>query len=292
MRPALLLHNVIAGRHGTPGLVAAVAARLAEAGYDAEPRGVDASDAAVEAVRAAVAGGAEAVFALGGDGTVRDAATGLYGSAVPLGVIPAGTTNVVARALGLPVDALAAARLIARGLEREMDVGLCAGKPFLMQATAGFDASVLAIVDRRLKARFGRVGIVFQGLGQWWRYAYPKLELHVDGREVGARQVAVCNISEYGGSFRIVPEGRFDDRQLDVVLFHGRGRRATLSFYVDMVRGVHGARPDTEILPAEVVEILGPAVTAVQIDGDPLPDPLPLEIRLAPERLRVLAPAR
>lgn len=291
MRRALLVHNVTAGRRGTPAIATAIEGVLAGGGFEVEARGVDRSESATEAVRDAVARGVDAVFAMGGDGTVRDVASGLYGSRVPLGVLPAGTTNVVARALRVPLDPLAAARVLAGGAAAAMDVGLCGERLFLMQATAGFDASVIARVDRRLKARFGRVSIALQGLGQWWRYKYPALELRIDGRPTTARQVAVCNIPEYAGSFRIVEAGRFDDRRLDVVLFHGEGRRATLSFFVDLVRGVHESRSDVEVRNADSVELLGPAGADLQIDGDPIPAAVPVAMRLAPEPLQVLVPA-
>ena len=127
-------------------------------------------------------------------------------------------------------------------------------------------------------------------LGLWWRYEFPLLELRIDGQPRQATQIAVANIAEYGGSFRLVPKGMWDDHQLDVVLFHGRGRRAMLSFYVDIVRGVHAQRPDVEILPATNVDLLGPMGSAVQIDGDVVSEPLPLSVRLARARLRVLQP--
>jgi len=291
MRKALLVHNVTAGRREPEATVVGVGAVLEGAGFEVERCAVDHAGPAIEAVRSAVARGVGAVFAMGGDGTVRDAAQGLYGSAVPLGILPAGTTNVVARALGLPLAPVAAARALATSRTRAMDVGLCDERPFLMQASAGFDASLMARVDRRLKERFGRLSIAVQGLGQWWRYGYPELEVRVDGRATAARQLVVCNISEYGGSFRIVPDGRFDDRKLDVVLFRGLGRRATLSFYADLLRGAHGRRDDVEITTADVVELVAPASADVQIDGDALPGAVPAVMRLAPEPLQVLVPA-
>lgn len=291
MRAALLVHNVTAGRGETPAIVSGVVSALERAGFAVEPCAVEQSAAATEAVRAGVARGLDAVFAMGGDGTVRDAAAGVYGTGVPLGVLPAGTTNVVARALGLPLDARLAALALARSRIVAMDVGLCGERPFLMQATAGLDASLMARIDRRLKERFGRLSIAVQGLGQWWRYAYPELDVRLDGRPVRVRQLAVCNIPEYAGSFRIVRAGRFDDRRLDVVLFRGRGRRATLSFYVDLMRGVHEGRDDVEITSADSVELLGPVGVDVQIDGDPVPAAVPAVMRLAPEPLRVLVPA-
>jgi diacylglycerol kinase family enzyme len=146
-------------------------------------------------------------------------------------------------------------------------------------------------MDRRLKVHFGRLSIALQGLAQWWRYSYPELEVRLDGRATTARQLAVCNIPEYGGSFRIVSGGRWDDGRLDVVLFHGRGRRATFGFFADLVRGRHESRSDVEVTSADRVELVGPAGVDVQIDGDSLAATVPVLLRLAEQPLRVLVPA-
>jgi YegS/Rv2252/BmrU family lipid kinase len=291
MRSALLVHNLVAGQRRAPRLPDAVVAELTRGGYAVESAAVDDAPAATTAVAEAVSRGVSAVFALGGDGTVRDAAAGLRGSRVPLGVLPAGTTNVVARSLGVRLDPVLAARDLCRGREREIDLGLCGGRPFLMQATVGFDASLIASVSRPLKRRFGRAGIALQGLGHWWRYRLAPLEVSVDGSLRRVRQIAVCNIPEYGGGFRIAPDGRFDDGWLDVVLFSGRSRRSLLLFYVDLVRGAHGRRSDVSIVRARSVELLGPPGAAVQIDGDPVEGAFPLRVELARERLRMLVPA-
>jgi len=291
MRTALLLHSRVAGQRRPSGLLDSIVSELSAGGYGVDPVAVDHSSAATAAVAKSVSEGISTVFALGGDGTVRDAATGLRGSQVPLGVLPAGTTNVVARALGVCLDPVRAARSLCRGREREIDVGLCGGRPFLMQATVGFDASLIANVRRPLKRRLGRAGIALQGLGHWWGYELAPLDVSVDGAVRQVRQVAVCNIPEYAGGFRIAPEGRVDDGWLDVVLFTGRSRRSLLLFYVDLARGAHGRRRDVSILRARSVELLGPPGAAVQIDGDPVEAILPLRVELARERLRVLVPA-
>jgi diacylglycerol kinase family enzyme len=255
MRTALLLHSLVAGQNRSSRLLDAIVSELSAGGYVVEPVAVDHSRAATAAVTRSVSEGVSTVFALGGDGTVRDAGS------------------------------------LCRGREREIDLGLCGGRPFLMQATVGFDASLIANVSRPLKRRLGRVGIALQGLGHWWGYELAPLDVSIDGAPRRVRQVAVCNIPEYAGGFRIAPDGRVDDGWLDVVLFTGRSRRSLLLFYLDLIRGVHGRRRDVSILRARSVELLGPPEAAVQIDGDPVEGTLPLRVELAREKLRVLVPA-
>ncbi len=134
------------------GVVDALAARISVEMVETAARGH-----AVELARRAVASGADAVVAMGGDGTVNEVANGLLGDGdrpgiALLGVVSAGSTNVFARALGLPLDPMAAVavlieRLIA-GTSRAITVGRVDGRWFLFSAGLGFDAAVTAQVER------------------------------------------------------------------------------------------------------------------------------------------------
>jgi YegS/Rv2252/BmrU family lipid kinase len=234
--------------------------------------------------------GVDAVFVLGGDGTLRVAATVLAGSATALGVLPGGTTNVVAGALGLPDDPLAAARALARPERRELDVGRFGDERFLMQVSGGLDSRVMARVDPRWKKRLGKLAVVVAGLRAWFSYDFPVFELEVDGRPVAAAGFVVANLARYAGSFEIVPGASAEDRQLELLLFHGRRRRAALGFALDLARGRHLERHDVEVRPVGRVRLLGPARAELQADGDPFVATPPLDLELAAERLTVLVP--
>ena len=243
-----------------------------------------------ELARRAVERGYDAVFVLDGDGTLRVAATELAGTATALGPLPGGTTNVVAHALGLPADPVAAARLLATAPTRELDVGRAGEGVFLMQVSGGLDARVMAAVDPRWKRRFGKLAVAWCGFGEWRRYRFPEFTLEVDGATTTATGFVVANLAEYAGGFRIVPEARADDRQLELLLFRGRRRRDALGFAIDLVRGCHAARADVEIRRITSVRLLAPARLALQGDGDPFAATPPFELRLSSRRLRVLAP--
>jgi len=280
-------------------LVSAIAERLAAGGYQAEPLLTAAPGDATRLAREAAAAGAEAVFALGGDGTLREAAAGLLGSGVPLGPLPGGTANVLTLALGLPRDPVAAAVALARAEPRPLDVGLANGRPFLMMASAGLDAALVADLHPLGKRWLGRIGIAAQGLAAWWSYGYPAIEVLLDGVRYRASFVAVANIALYGGPFRLVPDARPDDRRLDLLLFSGLGRTATLGLVRDLLRGAHLRRPDVRVLPigpssavriSEAAGASGAPDVRLQVDGDPFPDPPPVTLALAAETLPVLAP--
>lgn len=292
MRDALLIYNPTSGRRRHRGRLGALLAALGAGGWRVEPAATTARGDATRLAAEAAAAGAEAVFVYAGDGTVREAAAGLLGGEVPLGILPGGTANVLAHALGLPRRPLAAARAHARSERRPFDVGLCGSTPFLMMASAGLDAAVVARQQPTLKTWLGRTGVLLQGLGECWRYPYPPLTLTADGKPLPpATFAAVCNIPFYAGRFALAPAARWDDRRLDLVTFHGTGPRATLGFALALATGRHFAHADVAAAIAEEIVLDGPRGLCLQVDGDSCTEPLPATVRLAEERLPVLVPS-
>ncbi len=289
MKNAVLIYNPKSGRQGARRVLPRVLEALRAAGFEVEPTPTTAAGDATRLAREAAAEGSiEVAFAMGGDGTLREAASGLLGSEVALGALPAGTTNVLAQVLGLPQDALGAARATARCRRRQLDVGLAGDEPFLMQVSAGLDAEVMAHQDSEAKKRFGKAAVAWTGLAQWWSYDYPQLEL--GGRSERVSYFAACNIPFYAGAFRMAPDADPGDGRLDLVTFRGTGRVATLGFARDLALGRHLERPDVDARRVEGLELVGPPGRyRVQIDGDVLTGPMPLEISMSEQRLWVMA---
>ncbi len=292
MRRAVLIYNPKSGRQVARRLLPAVLEVLRAAGFEIEPAATARPGHATALAREAAAGASpvETAFAMGGDGTLREVARGLLGSEVALAPLPTGTTNVLSLALGLPRDALGAARVLPGCGRRAIDVGLAGGEPFLMMVSGGLDAAVMARQSSAAKKRFGKAAVAWTGLRQWWSYRYPRIELRLDGRTERVGHFAVCNIPYYAGSFRLAPAADPGDGRLDLVLFRGHGRAATLGFARDLALGRHLGRADVEHRQIAKVEIIQPPEYLVQIDGDVLSGAAPLEISLAAEKLWVLAP--
>lgn len=289
MRSAALIYNPTAGRQRHEQLLESVLAALGDGGFGVEPVPTQGPGDATRLARER-AGKLDAVFAFGGDGTVREVAAGLLGTETALGIVPGGTVNVLAMALGLPRDPLAAARLLGRQEVRKLDVGLIQEMPFLMMVSAGLDASVLAALDTRLKLRIGKAAYLVAGLQEWWRYPYPRFEVIADGDPLEASFVAVSNIPYYGGAYALAPGARPHDGRLDLVLFRGHGRRETLGFALDLLRGAHLKRSDVTVRHVREVELRAPAGAVAQIDGDVCEERLPFTVRIAPDPLFVLSP--
>ncbi|HVS16557.1 MAG TPA: diacylglycerol kinase family protein, partial [Thermoanaerobaculia bacterium] len=246
-------------------------------------------------------GGFASVFAVGGDGILREAASGLLGGELPLAPLPAGTANVLARVLGIPRDPLLAAELLAARppAMRRLDVGMVessapeggAGSlpptPFLMMTSRGLDARALERLPPSWKRRFGRGGVVLSGLRELLRKPDPSFGVRIDhGAERRASYLAVCNIPLYGGGFVLAPGASPFDRALEVVALAAPGRRALLAFAGRVVsrRAPAAARATRE------VSLPGSGPVWLQVDGDALAVELPARIRLAEATLPVLAP--
>lgn len=288
----VLISNPAAGQRDHARRLAAIERALAAGGWAVATRSTAGPGHATELARAAAAEGAGAVFAFGGDGTVREVAAGLLGSTVPLAILPGGTVNLLALALGLPGDPVAAAAAVPRLERSPFDVGLAGATPFLMMVSAGLDAAALARTRRAWKRWLGEGAVGAQALFEWWRYAYPALtvdstaEAESESRE--ASFAVVANIPFFGGPLRLVPQARPDDGRLDLLTFRGRGRGATLGFAWDAWRGRHLQRPDVAWGKVDTVTLRAPRGVLAQIDGDVCPEPFPLTVRLGPERLWVL----
>jgi diacylglycerol kinase (ATP) len=293
MRRAALLFNPRAGQGRGARTFARIGAEL-RAAYALEELPTSGPKHCRSLARGAVERGLDAVFVLGGDGTLRVAATELVGTTTALGALPGGTTNVVAGALGLPTDPVAAARALTAATTRDLDVGRVTSAAgdgvFLMQVSGGLDARVMASVDARSKRRFGKLAIAWTGLREWARYRFPLFAFDVDGEPVAATGFVAANLPQYAGQFEIVPGARPDDRQLELLVFRGRRRRDALGFALDLARGRHTARPDVAVRRVERVRLAAPDRLVLQGDGDPFEESPPLEIRLSSRRLAVLVP--
>jgi diacylglycerol kinase (ATP) len=294
MRRAALIYNPIAGSGGHERVLDAIVRTLRQQGFDLEAVPTAAPGQATQlAGDLAREGRVEAIFAFGGDGTAREVAAGLLGSeAPPLGILPGGTANLMALALGLPRHPVAAANVLSRVPPRPFDVGIAGASAFLMMISAGLDGRALAGLDRRFRSRFGKkTAVVLQGIREWWRYGYPEIEIVADGERLPPATFAVvANIPYYGGAFRMAPGARPDDRRFELVTFHGSGRAATLGFILGVLSGRHVSRPDVAVRAVEDVVLTVPPEAAVQVDGDLAGEGGVIHVRLAPAPLMVLAP--
>jgi diacylglycerol kinase (ATP) len=225
--------------------------------------------------RRAVEGGAGLVLSAGGDGTVMAVARGLAGTGVPLGVLPAGTGNLLARNLGLPLDLDAAVDAALQGPARRIDLGLArrdGGPPegFVVMAGTGFDAAMMDDAPVRLKAVLGWPAYVVSGL-RHLRDRPVRVELRVDDGPVLVRRtrcVVVGNVGTLQGGVRLLPDAAPDDGLLDVVLLSPRGVAAWVRVVLHLATAGADDRA-VERFRGRRVELHAERPQPAQLDGDP-----------------------
>ncbi|HWQ15452.1 MAG TPA: diacylglycerol kinase family protein [Roseiflexaceae bacterium] len=246
-------------------------------------------------VRAALARGAQLVVAIGGDGTVSEVAGALAGSDVPLGIIPAGTANVLARELGVPVDLEAAAALLA-GEHRVMPIdGMeVDGRIYVLGIGVGLESIMIRDTPRDAKRRFGRLAYVWTALTRALGFRGRRFTIVVDGRPTRPRavQVLVANGGTLGiAPLRWGPGISPSDGRANVVVVGGRTPLDYLKIAWHAVRGRHRASPHLKYLTArESVTITTDPPLPVQADGEIIGS-TPVHVRIVPSAVRVVAPA-
>src|SRR5579872_128460 len=269
------------------------AAAAAARGWELNLVETGSADAGQGATREAVTAGARLVFAVGGDSSIQACAQALAGTQVPLAIVPRGTANLVATALGIP-SSLGAALAVGFGEhERRIDLALADGVTFAAMAGIGLDAAVVGAAAAGLKGAAGWLGYAAAGVG---RLAGPRTEftIRLDGGEpLGrlARCVVVGNVGLLPGGFVLLPQARPDDGLLDVGILAPAGpfgwprvgwRVLTRNRHDDAVLERYQARR---------VEIAAQAQLPRQADGELIGTGATLVVSLAPGGLVVRVPA-
>jgi diacylglycerol kinase (ATP) len=252
--------------------------------------GTSAADA-LDLARTAVGGEPAALVAFGGDGLVHLAVQALAGTEVPLGIIPAGTGNDIADALGIPKkDPLAAAGIVTGGKTRRIDAARIGGAEWFAGVVAcGFDSRVNERANRLTwpsgTARYIRAMV------QELRVFRPiPFTLTLDGvvTEHEAMLVAVANTRSYGGGMRVCPGARPDDGLLDVLVLGALPKGEFLRTFPRVYRGTHVSHPAVAISRARSVTVAAVGVVAYA-DGERV-GPVPVTCVVEPGALRVLTP--
>jgi diacylglycerol kinase (ATP) len=295
--PVAVLLNPTAGRGRHRDALPGVLERLRSTGREVTVLAADSAGEALAACRNAVASGASALVAAGGDGTIHLGLQAVAGTGVPFGAVPAGTGNDFVIELGLPGEPLAAAAAIVRALDegrsRKVDLARLVDangnvRWFGAVLAAGFDAIVS---ERANRMRFPRgprrydVAIVAELL----RLRPRRYELVLDGVEhqLDAVLVAVGNTASYGGGMRITPDADPTDGLLDVVVGGRLSRVAFARIKPHVYQGTHVNHPLVTTYRAATVELRAEGIVAY-VDGE-RGFPLPVTATSTPGALTLLA---
>jgi diacylglycerol kinase family enzyme len=242
--------------------------------------------------RQALGLGAALVIAVGGDGTVRACAEVLAGTGVPLGIVPAGSANLTAAALGIPARMDVALRVAFGGRERLIDLGLADGLTFAAMAGLGLDAAVVGATPRAVKRVAGWSAYAVAASGHLLRQP-ATFTIRLDGGDLivrRARSVTVGNSGALPGGFPILPAARLDDGLLDVVILAPAGPLGWASVGFRVLTRSRRDDLQLERHQARTIEIRADADLPRQVDGEIITPARSLTVTVQPRALRVRVP--
>lgn len=295
MKRGILVYNPTAGQRDVRRRMSALIDRMRERGLELVNAPTTSPGHATEIVQSFLPRGLDVVAVCGGDGTISEAACGLVGSDVPLGVIPAGTSNVLAVELGIPLDLAHAENLLVDGVPHAVRFGHADGRLFLLWAGVGLDARVMGQMNLALKRHLGRAGIFGTALSEFLQYEFPRLEVEVDGVRHPATFAVVCRARHYAGRWIIAPEARLDSANFEVLIFAHRDRAKLYRLFRQMMRrrGEHLSSGLAHIVRGSRVSIraLEPYSVDIQVDGDCVLK-TPVECRMNAASVNILVPRR
>ena len=173
---------------------------------------------APERARQAVAEGADLLFIWGGDGTIQRCVDAVAGEAVNLAILPAGTANLLANNLGVPINLSAAVDVGLHGDRRQLDVGVLNGERFAVMAGVGFDAIMMRDADSELKGRFGRLAYVWTGV-RATHMTSRNVRIEIDGKKWFKGKASCVLLGQMGTlavGIRAFPDAQPDDGLLEV----------------------------------------------------------------------------
>ncbi len=290
----LIVQNPVAGRHKRSH-VERVTAALRQRGINAAIYETQGPGDAMTALPKMVSN-FDIVVAAGGDGTVNEVLNGMRDSDATLGIIPCGTTNVLAIELGLPTKPEAIAAVLAGDVTRNIHVATVNGRHFGMMVGIGYDAWVVAGINIALKKKIGKLAYILSIMQQLKNFGSRQYQVEIDGNTHIAASVVATLGQHYAGSYILARDARLDQPVIDIVLIQTQQLRHFLLMLLALPLGMAGKLPFIRIVQGKRVRVAPypanqqPALReSLQADGDTA-GYLPADIRIIETPIRVLVP--
>ncbi len=240
--------------------------------------------------------GVDLVIASGGDGTVSAVAEALINTEIPLGVIPRGTANAFASALGIPMNIPDACQTILTGLIRAIDTATCNGKACILLTGVGWEAETVEQADREAKNWFGVMAYLVAGIEKLWDIQSFQVELEMEG-EISRLQAIAVTVANAAPATSVLAQGPGgvipDDGLLDVTILSTQTEMSTLgaisSLMTGALRGVASQHNDVLYLRTNRIKVTTTPPQKVTVDGE-LRGTTPVEIECVPLSINVMVP--
>lgn len=296
MIQAYLIYNPTAGQIWSPFDPQKVIDYLAQHQWEVTARPTDYAGHGAALAREAAQKGVQIVIAAGGDGTINEVVQGLAGTETRLAILPVGTTNVLARELGISLQFQLALEQLPSSIPKTIDLGKMNHRYFVLMAGIGYDAELLTKVDPGMKKLAGKTAVFFSGVRNLFEHKPFKLRIQVtlaNGKKRrlrrSAMQLFVFNAATYATDFRLVDEALMDDGILNLLLFRSKRFNDTfISLFAMLIRR-HREWADAEALDIKAVQIHSRQAVPVQLDGDTV-GTTPVNIQIVPAALTLLRP--
>lgn len=292
---ACLIFNPVAGV-GNPEAEVKTIFELLEPSYKLDLRYTTPDKDANEIAAEAIADGVDLVIAAGGDGTISGVAEALINSEIPLAVIPRGTANAFANALGIPTAIPAACKAILNGVTRVVDAARCNGKPMVLLAGVGWEAEAIEGADRDSKSWLGFLAYLLAGIEKLWELQSFTAEIEIEGQisRVRAIAVTIANAAPPSSVLAQGPGGVIpDDGLLDVTIISTQTEIAAIqavsSLMGGALSGMGSQRDDVLYLRTNRLKVIADPPQKLAIDGE-VSGTTPVEIECIPLGLKVVVP--
>lgn len=240
--------------------------------------------------------GADLILVAGGDGTINEVVNGMVNSDVPLGILPAGTANVLANELGIGNAMERAAATLAETVQERVALGMISNEAnnsqryFLLMAGAGLDADIVFHLNPRVKEAIGKVAYWVGGFSKIGR-RIPEFTVQADGREYRASFALLSRVRNYGGDLEIAPSISLLDDEFEMVLFEGESSLGFLKYMLAVVVHQQKSMRGITILRTRQAVFLAPGDAGIhlQVDGE-YAGLAPARVEIVPSALTLLVP--
>jgi YegS/Rv2252/BmrU family lipid kinase len=229
---------------------------------------------------------------MSGDGLIGAVGGAMAGSETPLGILPGGRGNDLARGLGIPDDPEAAVEVLTAGETRRIDVGEVNGRRFLGIVSVGFDSEANRLANETHFLR-GNLVYAFAALRTLLRWKPARFTVRVDEERYRftGYSVSVANNRAFGGGMFIAPDAKLDDGVFDIVAVGEVGKLRFVANLPKVFKGTHVEEDEVRVFRAQHLELTASSPFPVYADGEHLAD-LPASLRVLPRALSVIVPPR
>ena len=269
---------------------------LTRCGHRVTPVATTGPRTAASIASGCIQAGADLILAAGGDGTINEVLNGMIHSDVPLGILPAGTANVLACEMKIGTRMTSVAEQLSSLEPRKIAAGLLTktgehnGRHFILMAGAGLDAMIVYQIDAGLKAALGKVAYWVAGFRQVGRQL-KELDARVEGRDIRCSFALASRVRNYGGDLDIARNASLLDDHFQLVLFEGPSSLAYLKYFTGVLTNRLTGMKGVNLLRTQRVEFLGASDPRVyiQIDGE-YAGSLPATLSIVPRAITLLMP--